>query len=214
MTNPASRQRLLRQGRRLEIATLGWNVAGVAILAIAAVRAHSVALAGFGLDSLVEIGASIVVLWELSATGADRQRRALQLIAIAFLALAAYLTVQAIIVLVAGYHPRHSPLGIAWTAITAAAMFALATGKNHTGKQLTNPVLITEGRVTVIDGVLACAVLLGLALNAAVGWWWADPAAGLVIIYYALREASTIQHETRHRDDGADTNRHSGTNSG
>jgi hypothetical protein len=73
-----------------------------------------------------KIGASIVVLWQMSATEAGRQRHALRLIAIAFLALAAYLTVQTIIVLAAGYHPRHSPLGIAWTAITAAAMFALA----------------------------------------------------------------------------------------
>jgi divalent metal cation (Fe/Co/Zn/Cd) transporter len=183
---------LLRRGRRLEAATLAWNIAGIVVLAIAALRAHSVALAGFGLDSLIEIGASTVVLWELSGTGEDRQRRALRLIATAFLGLAAYLTVQTIVVLAAGYHPKHSPLGIVWTAITAAAMFALATGKNHTGKQLDNPVLIAEGRVTVIDGVLACAVLLGLVLNAAAGWWWADPAAGLVIVYYALKEAHTI----------------------
>ena len=186
---------MLRRGRLLELATLAWNVVGIVILAIAALRAHSVALAGFGLDSLIEIGASTVVLWELSGTGQDRQRRALRLIAIAFLALAAYLTIQTIIVLAAGYHPQHSPLGIAWTAITASAMFALAGGKNHIGKQLNNPVLITEGRVTVIDGVLACAVLLGLALNAAAGWWWADPAAGLVIVYYALKEARTIFSE-------------------
>jgi divalent metal cation (Fe/Co/Zn/Cd) transporter len=213
VSSPASRQRLLRRGRLLEIATLGWNTVGLAILAIAALRAHSVALAGFGLDSLIEIGASIVVLWELSATGEDRQRGALRLIGKAFLALAAYLTVQTIIVLAVGYHPQHSPLGIAWTAITAAAMFALATGKSHTGKQLNNPVLITEGRVTVIDGVLACAVLLGLALNAAVGWWWADPAAGLVIVYYALHEAHTIHRETRHPN-GTETNRHSRANPG
>jgi divalent metal cation (Fe/Co/Zn/Cd) transporter len=199
VTLPAEATRnaaLLRRGRGLEAATLAWNLVGIVILAVAALRAHSVALAGFGLDSLIEIGASTVVLWELSGTGEERQRRALRLIAAAFLALAGYLTVQTIVVFATGYHPQHSPLGIAWTAITAAAMFVLAAGKKRTGRRLANRVLIAEGRVTVIDGVLALAVLVGLTLNAALGWWWADPAAGLVIVYYALKEARAIY--TRH----------------
>jgi divalent metal cation (Fe/Co/Zn/Cd) transporter len=183
---------LLRRGRRLEAATLAWNVIGIMVLAAAAITARSVALAGFGLDSLIEIGASTVVLWELSGTGEDRQRRALHLIAAAFLALAAYLTIQTVAVLAAGYHPHHSRVGIAWTAITALVMFALAYGKKRVGTALGNRVLTTESRVTVIDGLLACAVLLGLAFNAVLGWWWADPAAGLVIVYYAVREAHAV----------------------
>ncbi len=183
---------LLRRGRILEASTLGWNVAGIIVLAIAAISARSVALAGFGLDSLIEIGASIVVLWELSGTGADRQRRALRLIAGAFVALACYLTVQSALVLATAYHARPSPLGIAWTAVTAAAMFALAAGKAQTGRALGNPVLVTEGRVTLVDGILALAVLLGISLNAAAGWWWADPLAALVIVSYAVREAREI----------------------
>jgi len=166
-------------------------VLGIGVLAVAAVRAHSVALAGFGLDSLIEIGASTVVLWELSDTGEQRQRRALRLIAAAFLALAAYLTVQTILVFATGYHPGHSVIGIVWTALTAAAMFALATGKTRTGRQLANPVLTAEGRVTVIDGLLAVAVLAGLVLNATLGWWWADPLAGLVIVYYGIKKLYT-----------------------
>ena len=180
---------LLRRGRVLEGVTLGWNVAGIAVLAVAAVAARSVALAGFGLDSLIEIGASTVVLWELSGTGENRQRRALRLIGGAFVALAAYLTIQSVLVLVAGYRPGHSVLGIAWTGLTAVAMFVLAAGKARTGKALGNPVLTTEGRVTLVDGILAVAVLAGLVLNAAAGWWWADPLAALVIVFYALREA-------------------------
>jgi len=87
------------------------------------------------------------------------------------------------------------------TALTAAAMFALAAGKHRTGRALDNPVLITEGRVTTIDAFLACAVLLGLVLNAALGWWWADPAAGLVIVYYAVREAhDTLTAHPAHND--------------
>ena len=183
---------LLRRGRILEGITLGWNVAGIAVLAVTAVAARSVALAGFGLDSLIEIGASIVVLWELSGSGQDRQRRALRLIGGAFVALAVYLTIQAVLVLVTGYRPGPSVTGIAWTAVTAAAMFALAAGKVRTGRALGNPVLVTEGRVTLVDGILAVAVLAGLVLNAAAGWWQADPLAALVIVFYALREARGI----------------------
>jgi divalent metal cation (Fe/Co/Zn/Cd) transporter len=102
------------------------------------------------------------------------------------------LLVQSTLVLASGFHPRHSTLGIAWTAVTAAVMFALAYGKTRTGAALGNPVLATEGRVTLIDGLLATAVLLGLILNAAAGWWWADPLAGYVLVYYAAREVREI----------------------
>ena len=94
--------------------------------------------------------------------------------------------------LATGYHPHHSVPGIIWTAMTAAVMFALAAGKARTGRALANPVLRTEGRVTLIDGILATAVLAGLALNAALGWWWADPAAGYVLVFYAAREVREI----------------------
>ena len=180
--------RLLRQGFGLEWVTLGWNVVGIFVLAAAAISARSVALAGFGLDSLIEIGASLVVIWELSGTGDARQRRALRLIGAAFLALAAYLSIQSLVVLVAGLHPRHSPPGIVWTALTAVVMVCLASGKAHVGRALDNRVLRTEGRVTLIDSLLATAVLVGLVLNATLGWWWADPLAGFVLVYYALLE--------------------------
>jgi divalent metal cation (Fe/Co/Zn/Cd) transporter len=180
---------LLARGRLLERITLGWNVVGIVVLAIAAATARSVALAGFGLDSLIEIGASMVVLWELADVAKARQQRATRLIGVAFVALALYLAVQSTVVLVLGFHPRHSVLGIVWTAVTAAAMFLLAGGKAKTGAALDNPVLRIEARVTLIDGTLAGAVLLGLLLNAALGWWWADPAAGYVLVYYGAREA-------------------------
>jgi divalent metal cation (Fe/Co/Zn/Cd) transporter len=188
----ATPQQLLRRGRLLEGVTLCWNVAGVAVLAVAAIGARSVALAGFGLDSLIEIGASTVVLWELSGTGEDRQNRALRLIGAAFVALAAYLTVQSAIVLATAYRPGHSLLGVVWTSLTAAAMSGLAAGKARTGRQLGNPVLSTEGRVTLVDAILAVAVVAGLLLNAVAGLWWADPLAALVIVFYAVREARQI----------------------
>jgi divalent metal cation (Fe/Co/Zn/Cd) transporter len=190
--SPDSVPVLLRRGRILEWVTLAWNIVGVAVLAVLAITASSIALAGFGLDSLIEIGASVVVLWELSGTGEQRQRLALRLIGIAFLALATYLLVQSAIALVTQHHAGQSPAGIAWTALTAAIMFALAAGKARTGRALGNPVLATEGKVTFIDGLLAVAVLIGLAMNLAFGWWWADPIAGLVIVFYAVREAVHI----------------------
>jgi divalent metal cation (Fe/Co/Zn/Cd) transporter len=172
---------------------LGWNVVGIVVLGVAAWSARSVALAGFGLDSLIEIGASIVVVWHLSGSRDEaRQRRALRLIGVAFAGLTAYLLVQSTVVLAIGHHPRHSPLGIAWTGATAAVMFALAAGKARTGQALDNPVLSTEGRVTLIDALLAGAVLLGLALNAGLGWWWADPVAGYVLVFYAAREVREV----------------------
>jgi len=182
-------RRLLRRGRLLETATLGWNVVGVFVLAVAAIEARSVALAGFGLDSLIEIGASTVVLWELADIAQERRQRAMRLIGFAFVGLAVYLAIQSTVVLALGFHPRHSLLGIVWTGVTAVVMFALAAGKSKTGSALGNPVLSAEGRITMIDGILATAVLVGLILNAILGWWWADPLAGYVLLYYAVREA-------------------------
>jgi divalent metal cation (Fe/Co/Zn/Cd) transporter len=186
-----ARSAALRRGYALEYATLAWNVAGVAVLAWAAVGSRSVALAGFGLDSLIEIGASAVVVWELSGQpssgGAARQRRALALIAAAFALLALYLVVQSTVVLAVHHHARHSTAGIAWTALTAAVMVALAAGKTRTGRALGNPVLAAEGRVTLVDAALAAAVLVGLALDRTLGWWWADPLAGYVLAAYAAQ---------------------------
>ena len=182
----------MRRGFALEYVTLSWNVAGIVVLAAAALTARSVALAGFGLDSLIEIGASTTVIWELSGSGAQRQRRGLRLIGYAFAALAAYLLIQSSVALATGYRARHSLPGMGWTAATAVVMFLLAAGKARTGRALDNPVLRTEGRVTMIDGILATSVLLGLALNAGLGWWWADPAAGYVLVFYASREVREI----------------------
>jgi divalent metal cation (Fe/Co/Zn/Cd) transporter len=188
----ARETRLIRRGRALEWSTLGWNVVGVVILGFLAATSSSVALLGFGLDSLIEIGASAVVLWELSGTGVDRQRRALRMIGVAFLALAAYLIVQSAIALVSQHHASPSTAGIAWTGTTALVMFALALGKTRTGRALGNPVLVAEGKVTIIDGILALAVLFGVTLDLLLGWWWADPLSGLVIVFYAMREAIAI----------------------
>lgn len=191
--------RLLRWGLALEWTTLAWNVVGIVVLAVAAYSARSVALVGFGLDSLVEIFASMVVVWELTGTNPERQRRALRLIGAAFVALAAYLSVQAIYVIAVAAHPHTSPLGMGWTGATFVVMGLLAAGKRRTGRALDNPVLVTEGKVTLVDAALAAATLLGLAANAAFDWWWADPLAGFVIVFYGAREAKHLLGVTRDR---------------
>jgi divalent metal cation (Fe/Co/Zn/Cd) transporter len=180
---------LLRRGLWLEYATLGWNVGGTVIVLIAAVRAGSAALAGFGLDSAIEIFASVVVVWQLKGLEQDREALALKLIGTAFIALAIYVLVQSVWTLLADAHPAPSLLGIVWLVVTCAVMLLLlAWGKLVTGRQLGNFVLTTEARVTLIDAALAGAVLIGVGLNALFGWWWADPLAGLVIVYYGLTE--------------------------
>ena len=112
----------------------------------------------------------------------------MRIIAVAFVLLAIYIAAQSAITLLSRSRPGTSALGIAWLAATVVVMFALASGKRHTGR-LGNQVLQTEARVTVIDGCLAAAVLIGVVLNAAAGWWWADPLAALVLVVYALWEA-------------------------
>ncbi len=188
-TDVPTNHALVRRGLRLEYLTLAWNFVGVAVLAYGAWRARSVALAGFGFDTIVEIGASAVVIWELTDLHQRRRRRALRWIGASFIVLIIYVVSLSTLALAMGVRPDHSPLGIWWTAATALAMFALAAGKARTGRSLNNAVLITEGRVTFVDALLAVAVLVGLVLNAALGWWWADPLAALVIVYYAQREA-------------------------
>ena len=180
---------LTRRGLRLEYVTLGWNVIGVPILLVAAIRSGSAAAAGFGMDSAIEIVASLVVVWELTGNARERERVALRVIGLAFCAVAVYVTIQAAYTLIGDHHPDHTTLGIVWTAATVVVMLALARGKAVTGRALGNPVLQAEGRVTLVDACLAAAVLVGLTLNTLAGWWWADPVAGLVIVGYAIREA-------------------------
>jgi divalent metal cation (Fe/Co/Zn/Cd) transporter len=190
-TSQTTETRLLSRGLRLEYATLGWNVLEIGFLVFAAMMARSVALAGFALDSGIEIFASLVVVWQLNGTTTpEREHRAVRLIGVAFLGLALYLIGQTAATLAAGIRPDSSPLGIGWLAATAVVMFSLAAAKARTGRALGNRTLQTEAKVTMIDGTLAAAILVGLVLNAAFGWWWADLAGGVVIIGYGLREGA------------------------
>ncbi len=192
-TSAPDRASLQRRALRLEYATIAWNI-GEAVLTVAlGVAAGSLALIGFGVDSVVEVFASSVVVWHLrpgrGANHGDRTRLALRLTAIAFLTLAVVLTFAAISDLVSGRRAGESPWGIAYLAVTAVVMFGLAATKRRAADGLGSAPLRAEAQMTFLDGMLATATLIGLAVNAAFGWWWADPTAALLVAAAAANEA-------------------------
>ena len=189
--------KLLRQGLLLEYITLGWNVIGTAVVIAAAIATRSVAFAGFGLDSLIEIVASSVVVLHLKEMHGAREQQALRFISVAFFLLSAYIFVQSAYTFLWQVHPSTSAFGIAWLVLTLPVMLALAAGKHRVGVQLNNQVLKTEARVTFVDACLAGSVLIGVTLNALIGWWWADPLAGLVIVVYGFVEGRHAWVESR-----------------
>ncbi len=189
MRTTADHDRLVRRGLRLEYVTLAWNVFEGAGALVAGVLAHSVALTAFGLDSSLEVFASLVAIWQLKGASSRRDRAALRLIGACFLLVAGYIGAQATIDLLRGHHPGSSAVGIALTAAAAIVMLVLGTLKNRVGRELDNPVLMAEARFSLVDAGLSTTVLLGLVLNLALGWWWADAVAALVLAAYSLKEA-------------------------
>jgi divalent metal cation (Fe/Co/Zn/Cd) transporter len=188
---PAERDRLQRRGLRLEWATIAWNIGEAFITVALGVLAGSIALIAFGLDSLIEVFASAVVVWhvrDLDDLDPTRNRTALRLIAIAFVALGLALMIGAVVRLIAAARPDESPWGIAYTALAAAVMFALAYAKRRVADRLDNAPLRAEAGITFLDGLLASGILLALVLNAVFGWWWADPLAAIVIALVAFNE--------------------------
>lgn len=181
-------QKLLRRGLNLEYVTLGWNIVGCGILIIAALSARSVALFGFGIDSVIEIFASMIVVWQLKATHREDEKKALKCIGTAFILLAVYLIVQSSLALSHGIHPDESIIGIAWLILTCVVMFSLAYGKKKTGDKLQHAVLLAEAKVTVVDGILAAVVLVSLLGSLFFGIWWIDAIAGFVIAGYSIKE--------------------------
>jgi len=175
---------------------VAWNVLEVFVTIGLGVAAGSLALIGFGLDSLVEIFASVVVLWHLrGAGGRERTQRALWLVALAFFALATILTAGAIRDLVVGHRADASPLGIVYLGMTAVVMLLLALAKQRSSVALGNHPLAHEARVTLLDSALATGILLALAANAVLDWWWADPASALAVAAVAVSEGIAAPKE-------------------
>jgi len=194
----ADHERLLRRGIRLEWATTAWNAMEVVVTISLGVAAHSLALVAFGLDSMIEVFASTVVIWHLRE-GRDpaphRTRLAFRLIAVAFFALTGFLLVASVRSLVIGTQPEDSVAGIAYLAVTAAVMFSLAVVKRRTARQIGNGPLEAEASMTFLDGCLCLCILSALAVNVLFGWWWADGLAALAIAAFAAREGSSSLQE-------------------
>ena len=185
------RDRLVRWARLLAWSSLAWMTAEGAIAIVAGVRADSIALIGFGIDSAIEGLASVVIIWRFwgsRALSETAERRAQKLVAVQFFILAPYVGIESIRTLVAGDHPEVSQLGIALTAVSLVLMPVFGLAKRRVGARLGSRATVGEGMQNILCAYLSAAVLGGLVANAIVGWWWADPLAGLVIAFVAVRE--------------------------
>ena len=188
--SPEAHAQLLARGRRLQYATIAWNTMEVFVTIGLGVAAGSLALVAFGLDSLVEVFASIVVVWYIADHAArGRAARALRLVAIAFAVLGVYLLVASLYNLASGEAADSSPFGIVYLAATAVVMFVLARLKRTVARAADSEPLDAEASMTFLDGCLATGVLIALAANAAFGLWWADPLAALLVALLCAREA-------------------------
>jgi divalent metal cation (Fe/Co/Zn/Cd) transporter len=182
---------LVRRARALAWLGVGWHGIEAAIAIGAGAVAGSIALVGFGADSLVEAAGGFVVLWRFGAaraSSATAERRAQQLIAASFFVIAIYVGVEALRSLTGGAEPQVSWVGIGLSAFTLATMPPLAIAKARVGEALGSPATKSESRQTMLCAYLSAALLVGLGLNALAGWWWADPIAALVIATVAVNE--------------------------
>jgi divalent metal cation (Fe/Co/Zn/Cd) transporter len=189
--SPGDRARLVRRAKVLAWGGLAWHFVEFAIAIAAGIAAGSIALIGFGADSLIECMAGVVVLWRFadSRSGSERaERRAQQLIAGSFFVLAVYVGVESILSLVDGHEPDVSWVGIGLAAVTAVTMPLLARAKRGVGEQIGSASTVKESSQTQLCAYLSVALLVGLGANALLGWWWADPLTGLAIAAVAWRE--------------------------
>jgi divalent metal cation (Fe/Co/Zn/Cd) transporter len=189
--DPGARGHLERRAKLLAWVGNGWHLVEFAVALAAGIAAGSVALVGFGLDSLIEVAAAGVVIWLFSGGRGSSQaaeRRAQQLVAASYALLVAYVAVEAVGDLLGGHHPAGSWVGIGLAAVTAPTMPLLARAKRETGRRLRSAATVSEAGQNMICTYLSVALLVGLLLNALAGWWWADPAAALVIAALAARE--------------------------
>lgn len=179
----------LRKALRLEYFTITWNVIEAVVAIAAGIAASSIALIGFGFDSSIESFAASVVIWQLRGAGdEERERRALKLIAITFFILAGYVVFESVRDLVTSAEPESSSIGIVVAIVSIIVMPALGLAKKRLAERMGSAVLRADAAETFLCSWLSVILLVGLVLNATVGWWWADPVAALGIAWIALRE--------------------------
>lgn len=187
--DPSQRVRLGRRAQLLAATSVAYNLVEAVVAISAGVVAGSVALVGFGLDSAVEVSSGLIILWQFRHRLPEtRERQALRMLAVSFLALAAYVSFESVRVLLTGTDPEASPVGIALACASLLVMPFLSWAQRRTGRALGSNAVFADGTQTLLCTYLSAVLLVGLVLNATLGWSWADPVAGLVIAAVAVRE--------------------------
>lgn len=187
--DPTRRTQLGRRAQLLAAASVSYNVLEAVIAITAGLVAGSIALVGFGLDSIVEVSSGLIILWQFRhPLPESRERRALRLMALSFFALAAYVTIESVRSLLSGHEPDPSPVGIGLAAASLTIMPFLSWAQRRTGRSLGSNAVVADSTQTLLCTYLSAVLLTGLVLNATLGWSWADPIAGLVIAAVAVRE--------------------------
>ncbi len=186
---PARRAVLIRRAKMLALAAVLYNTVEAIVALNAGVAAHSIALIGFGLDSIVEMSSGLIILWQFShPMPEDRERRALRLIALSFFALATYVTIDSVRSLASGPEAQPSGAGIIIAALSLAIMPFISHAQRRTGRELGSATVVADSQQTLLCTYLSAVLLIGLAANALWGWWFADPLVGFVIAGLAIRE--------------------------
>jgi divalent metal cation (Fe/Co/Zn/Cd) transporter len=189
--SPERHEQLVRRARMLAWLGIGWHIAEAAIAIAAGLAAASIALIGFGADSLIESAAGLIVVWRFAETRQDSERaeqRAQRLIGASFAVIGAYVGVEAVRSLLISTHPDASWVGIGLAAVTLTTMPLLARAKGRVGDELHSSATVSEGRQNLLCAYLSAGLLVGLGANALLGWWWADPITALAIAGVALYE--------------------------
>ena len=182
---------LQRRIRWIVAATIGYNLVEAIVAIAAGSAASSGALIGFGLDSTIEVLSAAAVAWQFTRRDPERwEKPTLRVIAIAFFALAGYVTVSSLLTVFGRVEVQHSPVGIVLTALSVVVMPFLSLAERRAGRELDSATAVADSKQTLICTYLSAAVLIGLVLNSLLGWWWADPIAGLVIAVFAIREGA------------------------
>lgn len=207
----AERRTLRRRALLLEYLTIAWNLVEAVVAVGLGLAAGSIALIGFGFDSTIEVFAASVVIWEFRGLEEDRERTALRLIAVSFFVLAAYVTFESVRDLVGHAEPGESVPGIVLAALSLVVMPVLAVVKRRTGEAMGSATLIADAAETMLCSLLSLVLLVGLVLNATVGWWWADPVAAIGIALLALREGLEAWRGDGHVDEFDDPTVQDGT---